>query len=117
MLKPSKLGTTGAPVKCNTFLGIIRLNSVYNFKIQIRPVKLRLFSEKFIVLEIADGPMGGYWVRILICPQKMQAWQLWIYRTDEKEYQIRSLENKPLTQADLKEFQLFLFKKYKNFWL
>ena len=78
---------------------------------------LRSFSEKFIVLGIQDGDFGGYFVTILISPQKMQVWRLWIYQTDEREYQIRQIEKIHVTKEEVRQFNVLCTDKYAEYWL
>ena len=75
------------------------------------------FSEKFVVLGIQEGGFGGDFVTILISPRNMAVWQVWLYRIDNHEYQIRQIRNFPLSQDERKQFAPLRSQKYHKAWL
>ena len=64
---------------------------------------LRLFSEKFIVLGIEEGGFGGYYITVVISPQKLRLLRLWLYQTDEADYQIRQIDKISISKEEMKD--------------
>lgn len=81
--------------------------------IWVKPRHLKNFKTKFIVLEIKNNPFGGYFLKIVINQKKMHLWYLWIYKTGEEEYQIRTLEEENIVQ---KEWIILLEKESLKYW-
>ena len=74
------------------------------------------FNRKFIVLKTQAGDFGGFWATILIDPENMKIWRLWLSPYQSNKYQIRSIEEIPLTSKERGEFTLLLRASYKRDW-
>ena len=83
----------------------------------VRPQHFHLFKEKFVVVRIEPGDMGGVFVTVILNPKKMQKWGFWIYEIDKKIYEIRYIKNFPLTKKMLKEYKPLKEPDYQQFWL
>jgi hypothetical protein len=73
---------------------------------------LELFKEKFVMLKIKQGDLGGYFVTIMISQKKILALKLWVYAVDNDEYEIRYIKQMPLSKE--REIELENIAKDEN---
>ncbi len=69
------------------------------------------------MLGIDEGGFGGSFVTMVVSPNNMSVWQLWLYATDENEYQIRQITTIPLNAQEMKQFNVLQSKRYRKYWL
>jgi len=84
----------------------------------ITNAQLKLFKEKFIVLEIVRGPFGGFFVDIILNRQKIKMWRLWIYDIsgDRSEYDIRQITEFKLRGENREQYLPLLGEEYWQYW-
>jgi hypothetical protein len=72
-----------------------------------------LLSRKYLVIDLEANEMGGS-VLLIVFLNEPKPFQIWVYKIDETEFQIRDLSpmNFALAKADINEVNRTQFSRY-----
>ena len=75
-----------------------------------------IYPKKFIVLSLEPNSFGGFWVSIAVEGERKNTFRLWLYEVQDKEYDLRSIEELPgaLEEALVRQIQSLA---YRHYWL
>jgi hypothetical protein len=77
---------------------------------------IKNFEKQFIVLGVRDGDFGGLWVTIVINPENMRFWRVWIYPVGQERFELREIEEMALIPSEKEKFLRLLSARYRKYW-